>query len=124
VSVAGQLADQEADTAPHAAVARDTVAVVLSFNARESLRVVLADLAAQTVTPARTIVVDNGSTDGTAAMVASEFPHFTLVALAENAGVGAGHRTDGSSPSPTPPAGSCGRWSTTPTPSPTASNGS
>lgn len=68
------------------------VAVVLAFNARDSLARVLQGIEAQTVRPARTIVVDNGSTDGTAEMVRSDFPWITLLPLPENAGVGAGHR--------------------------------
>ena len=40
-------------------------AVILSFNSESTLAVVLDRVAAQTVRPARTIVVDNGSVDGT-----------------------------------------------------------
>jgi len=94
--MAGPLADPlpEGGTEPVAPgrIAPDFVAVVLSYNASASLARVLRAIAAQTVRPARTIVVDNGSRDGSAAMVRADFPDVLLVALPENVGVGAGHR--------------------------------
>lgn len=89
--MAGSLAGQE-DPSAASRVAADFVAVVLAFDARDSLARVLRHIAAQTVRPAATIVVDNGSHDGSVDMVRVEFPAVRVVALRENEGVGAGHR--------------------------------
>lgn len=69
----------------------DTVvtAVVVTYNRRDLLAEALAALAAQTRPPDRTIVVDNASADGTAAMVAGRFPDADLLSLPRNVG-GAG----------------------------------
>ncbi|MFL5909269.1 MAG: glycosyltransferase family 2 protein [Gaiellaceae bacterium] len=64
-------------------------AVVVTHNRREMLRKCLWALAGQTAPPARVMVVDNASSDGTAEMVAAEFPEIDLVRLESNAG-GAG----------------------------------
>lgn len=59
--------------------------VIVSWNVRDLLRDALASLAAST-TAARVVVVDNASSDGSAAMVAADFPAVTLVANAVNRG--------------------------------------
>lgn len=60
-------------------------AVILSFNRREALRHTLGAIRSQAWSSgAQIIVVDNASSDGSAAMVRAEFPDFTLVALASN----------------------------------------
>jgi GT2 family glycosyltransferase len=64
-------------------------AVVVTYNRRDLLAEALAALAAQTRPPDRTIVVDNASADGTAAMVAGRFPDADLLPLPRNVG-GAG----------------------------------
>jgi N-acetylglucosaminyl-diphospho-decaprenol L-rhamnosyltransferase len=61
--------------------------VIPTFNAAELLSEALAALEAQTVAH-DVVVVDNGSTDGTADAVAERFPHVTLVPLTENTGFG------------------------------------
>lgn len=58
--------------------------IVVSYNTREALRRCLAALQGQGV--ANTVVVDNGSVDGSGAMVASEFPQVDLVETSENLG--------------------------------------
>lgn len=63
--------------------------VIPTWNGAAVLRDALRGLAAQTFTDSETIVVDNGSTDGTAAMVAAEFPWVRVVALPENRGFAA-----------------------------------
>jgi GT2 family glycosyltransferase len=61
--------------------------VIPSWNRRELLADCLQHLAGQTV-PHRTIVADNGSTDGTAALVREQFPDATLIELGQNLGFG------------------------------------
>jgi N-acetylglucosaminyl-diphospho-decaprenol L-rhamnosyltransferase len=57
--------------------------VIPTLNARDLLRDALASLTGQAV-----VVVDNGSTDGTAEMVAGEFPAVRLLRNEENLGFG------------------------------------
>jgi N-acetylglucosaminyl-diphospho-decaprenol L-rhamnosyltransferase len=61
--------------------------IVVSWNVRELLRACLAALPCE----AEIIVVDNASGDGSAAMVASEFPGVRLQANAENRGFTGGN---------------------------------
>ena len=61
--------------------------VVPSWNGLEILREALRALREQTV-PCEVVVVDNGSSDGTADAVAEEFPEVALVRLQENVGFG------------------------------------
>jgi N-acetylglucosaminyl-diphospho-decaprenol L-rhamnosyltransferase len=62
--------------------------VIPTWNGAAVLAECLAALEAE-ATPHTTIVVDNGSGDGTVEMVRERFPHVRLVALAENLGFGA-----------------------------------
>ncbi len=64
-------------------------AVVVTFNRRALLLEALAAVRAQTRAPERVIVIDNASTDGTAAAVRDRYPWAELVELAHNTG-GAG----------------------------------
>ncbi|WP_105012180.1 glycosyltransferase family 2 protein [Salinibacter sp. 10B] len=64
-------------------------AVVVTYNRKTLLRQCLEALQNQTHPVAEIIVVDNASTDGTAAMVRADFPEVTLQSLEENQG-GAG----------------------------------
>lgn len=66
-------------------------AAVPTYNRRDVLRKSLAGLLAQTRPLDDVIVVDNASTDGTAAMVADEFPSVRLVTMSENTGPGGGY---------------------------------
>lgn len=63
--------------------------VVASWNVRDLLRECLAALAASRGVELETIVVDDASADGSAAMVAREFPGVRLVALERNVGFAA-----------------------------------
>jgi rhamnopyranosyl-N-acetylglucosaminyl-diphospho-decaprenol beta-1,3/1,4-galactofuranosyltransferase len=65
------------------------IAVVVTHNRRELLLEALAAVRAQTRPPDAVIVVDNASTDGTAAAVRARFPAVQLAALRHNTG-GAG----------------------------------
>lgn len=60
------------------------VIVIVSYNCRESLRACLAR-----VRDGRVIVVDNASTDDTAAMVRAEFPEVALIENSQNRGFAA-----------------------------------
>lgn len=64
----------------------DVSVVIVNWNTRDLLRDCLASLAAQTTTPHEVIVVDNASTDGSAAMVRDEFPAVVLIANPDNRG--------------------------------------
>lgn len=60
-------------------------AVILSYNRREALRHTLRTIQKQPwAANAQIIIVDNGSTDGSAAMVREDFPAWTLMALPSN----------------------------------------
>lgn len=61
--------------------------VVLSWNRRAALRETLQRLGQEASPPPEVIVVDNGSTDGSADMVRVEFPGVRLVALPHNVGI-------------------------------------
>ena len=65
------------------------VAVVVTYNRRDLLLESLAAVHGQTRAPDAVIVVDNASTDGTAAAVRDRFPGRRLAELARNTG-GAG----------------------------------
>lgn len=66
---------------------------IVSWNAQEDLRECLRTLPYGTAHPEtlETIVVDNASSDGSADMVAAEFPDVTLIRLSENTGFSGGN---------------------------------
>jgi N-acetylglucosaminyl-diphospho-decaprenol L-rhamnosyltransferase len=61
--------------------------VIPTWNGRDLLERCLYRFAAQT-RDARVIVVDNGSTDGTAEMIHARFPHADVIELGDNLGFG------------------------------------
>lgn len=61
-------------------------AIIVSYNRSGELRRCLASLARQSPALAQVIVVDNGSTDGTVAMIRHDFPWVRLVAASDNLG--------------------------------------
>ncbi|MGB8643939.1 MAG: glycosyltransferase family 2 protein, partial [Anaerolineae bacterium] len=63
--------------------------IVVSWNTRELLRNCLASLARSVDLAAETIVVDNGSADGTLEMLAADFPAVRVIANAMNRGFAA-----------------------------------
>ena len=64
---------------------------IVSYRCRDLLRACLASLDEHApVCPMSTFVVDNASADGTAAMVAREFPHVSLIESETNRGFAAG----------------------------------
>ena len=65
------------------------IAVVVTYNRRDLLLEALAAVSAQTRAPDAVIVVDNASSDGTAAAVRAKFPAAQLAELTRNSG-GAG----------------------------------
>jgi GT2 family glycosyltransferase len=62
--------------------------VVVNWNSCSDLESCLRSLEKQTYTDLETIVVDNGSTDGSSDMVRREFPNVVLLAQTENHGFG------------------------------------
>lgn len=60
--------------------------IVVSYNTREMTLACLASLRAETRTPHELIVVDNASTDGSAAAIAAAFPEAILMAETKNHG--------------------------------------
>ena len=64
--------------------------VIVNWNSRDDLRRCLESLRAQTLRDAEIIVVENGSSDGSAAMVASDFAECRLLAQADNLGFAEG----------------------------------
>jgi len=70
----------------------DVTLSIVSFGTRDLLRECLASIAAiQPGVTVQTIVVDNGSTDGSADMVAREFPQVELIRNATNRYFATGH---------------------------------
>jgi N-acetylglucosaminyl-diphospho-decaprenol L-rhamnosyltransferase len=61
--------------------------LIVNWNDRDHLAACLASLAD---VPCDIVVVDNGSADGSAAMVSRQFPRVTLIALPDNAGFARG----------------------------------
>lgn len=71
--------------------APDVSVVIVNWNTRELLRGCLASIAAETSASHEVIVVDNNSSDGSAAMVAEDFPDVRLIANKDNRGFAAGN---------------------------------
>jgi glycosyltransferase involved in cell wall biosynthesis len=63
----------------------------LVYQKRDLVCQVVEAVQQQTLRPARIIVVDNGSSDGSGAAVAARFPDVEVIVLPHNDGVGAGH---------------------------------
>jgi len=78
------------DPAP-AAAARDLALVIVSYNVRDLLRGCLHSLREQAGPSLAVIVVDNRSRDGSAEMVAREFPEVQLLVSARNGGFANGN---------------------------------
>jgi GT2 family glycosyltransferase len=72
---------------PLAPTVVDPVAYIPNFNGRERLARALESLAAQSE-PCKVVVVDNGSTDGSAEMMRDRFPRVELMLLERNVGFG------------------------------------
>jgi len=64
--------------------------VIVNWNSREHLRDCLASLGAQSHRDLEIVVVDNGSSDGSAEMVAGVFPAVRLIRSGENLGFAEG----------------------------------
>jgi GT2 family glycosyltransferase len=65
--------------------------LVVSYNTREMTLACLASLRAETEVPHEVIVLDNASSDGSAAAIAAAFPEATLIASRENLGFAGGN---------------------------------
>ena len=71
----------------------DVSIVIVTWNGREHLDACLTAVAAQEGITAETILVDNGSTDGTVEHVRARYPWVKVVPLSENRGFAAGTNT-------------------------------
>jgi len=69
----------------------DVSIVIVNWNGRQFLDACLDAVAAQQGVNAETILVDNGSTDGSAAYVSERYPWVRVVALTENRGFAGGN---------------------------------
>ena len=69
----------------------DISVVIVSWNGKHFLEACLTALAAQRGVDFETILVDNGSGDGTAAFVRERFPSVRVVALERNLGFAGGN---------------------------------
>ncbi|HET7746927.1 MAG TPA: glycosyltransferase family 2 protein [Vicinamibacteria bacterium] len=67
----------------------DVAVIVVNWNSGAMLDRCLRALAAQTVRPSRVIVVDNGSSDGSADRLEARFPGVEVLRLGENVGFAA-----------------------------------
>jgi GT2 family glycosyltransferase len=64
----------------------DAAVVIPNYNGERWLPGVLESVAAQTLAPAEVLVVDDGSTDGSLALIAERFPEVRVLALGSNGG--------------------------------------
>lgn len=65
--------------------------IVLNWNGERLLSACLRSIREQTLPGIETILVDNGSTDGSLALVAAHFPEVRIIALRTNLGFSAGN---------------------------------
>jgi GT2 family glycosyltransferase len=79
------------EAAPEVSAVPEVSVIIVNWNTRDILRGCLASIAAETRAPHEVIVVDNASTDGSAAMVAAEFPDVRLIANTDNRGFAGGN---------------------------------
>jgi GT2 family glycosyltransferase len=63
-----------------------TTLVIPNWNGKDHLRTCLDSVHAQTLPPSRTILVDNGSEDGSVEFVEQEFPWVECIRIGHNAG--------------------------------------
>jgi GT2 family glycosyltransferase len=64
----------------------DVAVVIPNYNGERWLPAVLGSVAAQTLAPAEVLVVDDGSSDGSLALLAERFPAVRVLALGQNGG--------------------------------------
>ncbi len=69
----------------------DVSVIIVTWNGRQHLEACLTAVAAQTAVSFETILVDNGSSDGTVAWVAGAFPWVRVLALPTNLGFAGGN---------------------------------
>ena len=69
----------------------DTSVIVVNWNGRQFLQACLDAVASQRGVEFETVVVDNGSTDGSAAFVRERFPSVRLLELGDNRGFAGGN---------------------------------
>jgi GT2 family glycosyltransferase len=72
-------------------MARQVCVVIVNWNGRYHLETCLPALFTQTFTDFEIVLVDNGSTDGSAEWVETNFPHVQLIRNAQNVGFAKGN---------------------------------
>src|SRR5439155_14816813 len=80
---------RDARASPYTVAMPSVAAVIVNYNGGEFLDRALAALESQTVKPARTIVVDNASTDGSVDGLEDRHPGVEVLRLEENTGFAA-----------------------------------
>lgn len=70
---------------------KDCVVAILNHNGKDLLRECLDSLAVQTFTDFETLVIDNGSTDGSKELLATAYPWVKVLALEKNLGFSAAY---------------------------------
>jgi GT2 family glycosyltransferase len=71
--------------------APDLSVIIISYNTKAMTLEAIASLRAHTETPHEIVVIDNASTDGSAAAIAKAFPDITLITETDNHGFGPAH---------------------------------
>ncbi len=88
----GNMSHSKEISSAHKGIVGRTSIVIVGWQVRDLLRACLASIAVhENLAHLEVIVVDNASADGTAAMVAAEFPWVRLIALAHNPGFAGGN---------------------------------
>lgn len=71
-------------------VTSEVAVVIVNFNGERLLPACLAALRAQTIAPAEVVVADNGSRDGSLALLRAHHPHVAVLELGRNLGFAGG----------------------------------
>ena len=69
----------------------ETSVIVINMNGLQFLEACFSTLGMQTYADFETLLVDNGSTDGSIEFVKENFPHVIIMALGRNLGFGGGN---------------------------------
>lgn len=87
--IGGRVSDKPQDMPTNEAAGPDVSVIIVSWNVRDLVGDCIRSVMEETSRPHEIIVVDNASNDGTAAMIAEEFPDVRLIVNDENRGFAA-----------------------------------